>query len=296
VAHIVLLAVYLPPALQRHAWSDDLPFLASSSSELLNHALERRRPLSGIIQTIGFGLADDIAGLVVLRLVGLVGVLCLVEWLRRLLIRSGMHPVTATLVAISAGLLPSIHQMATWSTIFTSSWLHLLGGIAGDRSLRWVEKRRRQDLVAAATCMTFVLLAYPPAAMFCWVVPTVRFVLERTPPRKATRQMGGLAIVVTGAGVAGVAILRLMDLISSRGQAEQIRVLSGPGDLVDKVIWFATHPIPVAARPFDTWSPSSLNALLTAGPVLVILILGLWISGSGTALSRLTSTSLVLAC
>ncbi len=218
------------------------------------------------------------------------------DWFRRLLVRSGLPAGTALFIAVTGGLLPSFHQMPTWATIFTSSWLHLLGGIGGARYLRWADDRRRRDLVIAVVSLTVTMLSYPPAAMFCWIVPVVRFSIERPPPREAALRTLGLAATVAASTVAGASLLGIAGRLFDLQRTDHLRVVSSLDALADKAVWFVTRPVLIAARPFNTWSPSPIEAALTALPVIGIVVLALWARATGSVGRRTLSTAVIGIC
>jgi hypothetical protein len=284
VASFGVLIVYLPLVVRRYAWSDDYPFLTELDAETF---LSRGRPVSGLVQFVGFHLVQDIEGLRYLRIVGLLGVCSLVCWIASYLIRLGLAPMTSTLLALSCGFLPTFHSSAAWATSFTSAWICLAGAVATTSWVDGISNRRTGQCSGAVLLMATALLSYPPAAMFCWAVIALRLAVERPPARIACRLVVHTGLLVGSGTVLSLIVLTVIGKISPAGSTSQFRFVDSIPSAIEKVGWFLTHPVLVAARPFVTWSPSPLEAATTALPVLVVIGFGSYLATTGQMSERL---------
>ena len=158
--------VYGPLVIKRSAWSDDFPLLFDRS---MTKVLADGRPVLALANRLVLGSTESIAGLAVARLIGLAGIACVVAYLTKYLLRSGWPPLTAILTGSSIALLPRFHAYAGWASVFSFSWVMLLGAVAGQLWVESLRKRQWWKALFGFLGMTTALLAYPPAAMFCWV-------------------------------------------------------------------------------------------------------------------------------
>ena len=289
-AALVVFGVYLPSSLRRSAWSDDYPLLADTD---LSWSLSRGQPVSGIVQLIGFGSADGIDDLRFLRIFGLLGTAVLIWWIARFLITNGLSAISAALIAATAGFLPSFHFAASWATTFPASWQCLLGAISG---ILWVDAegdRQRRHQLQAVLLMTAMLLSYPPAAMFCWAVLSIRLSLIRCNTKVAIRQMVSMGVLIAISTILSLLTVGLIAQLTDIGDPNQFRFVSSGSQAVRKLVWFVSHPVVVGARPFSTLSPSALSAAVTGGPVLALIAIGIYLRAKGSISDRFILVAVV---
>ena len=291
-AALVLLVLYLPLALQRSAWSDDYPMLFTSAS---TKHLSDMRPLGGLVNTVMFGLVDDIGDLRFLRLVGVIGIAILAGLLAQVAQSWGMRPIYSALVAVSVGLLPPFHEAVGWATVYKLAWIPVLGGCAGLAFLRgWFENRRRLvTLGFLGTVITF--LFYPPAALCSWGLLGIRTAIRPTSVQRMLKESGLLAVLLAGSALVALTIALFINQILDVQTDSRVLLVSTPSEAIAKISWFVRFPIGVAARPFLVSSPTDLQAILTAGPILIAIATGLYLRQNGGTLDRLGATILLLA-
>ena len=290
VAALAVLCVYLPSVLRRSAWSDDYPILFETN---LSSGLSRGRPVSTALQILGFQAAGSIDGLRFLRILGLLGTVALVWWIARFLLVNGLQPASAALFAISTGFLPTFHFSVGWATVFLAPWQCLLAAIAG---ILWVDAEggnRFRHRMVAGFCLTFLLLSYPPSAMFCWAVLAVRLTLRRDDAPTALRQVISMGVLVTISSCLSLLTIAGLSYQIENGDPHLFRFVGSLPEFAEKLVWFVSHPVVVGARPFSTFSPSPILALVTAGPVLIVIAAGLYLSARGSTLGRLAAVALV---
>mgnify|MGYP000302957299 CR=1 FL=1 len=283
-------AVYAPLILRRSAWSDDFPLLLNSSSTKI---FSDGRPVLAVLNRLVFGSVDTIGELVVARGIGLLGIAFLLAYLTRLLLELGCSPKAAILPGVSIGLLPPFHAYAGWATAFSFPWVMLLSAFAGHRWLQALEDRRGADACFALVAMTLALLAYPPAAMFCWAPPALRLLCRPASPRSGVVDACRTGLLVALSGPISLLIARLTMALLDIQADRRFRFIDSIPDLVEKARWFATRPIGIAARPFLISSPSDLVGLFTAIPVLVFLSFGLLLRFDGSIVRRLATMAIL---
>ena len=282
--------VYAPLAARRSAWSDDFPLLFDRS---MTKVVADGRPVLAIVNSLIFGAADNIAGLAASRLIGVAGIACLVAYLTWYLLRTGWPPLIATLTGCSIGLLPPFHAYAGWASVFSFPWVMLLGAVAGQL---WVESRQekhRSKAVLGFLGMTISLLAYPPAAMFCWVPLGIRLMSRPDPPRAAVSDAGRLGLLILTAGPVSLLIARLSMVVVGVSPHSRFNFIDSLPEVADKLRWFVSRPPAIAVRPFMISSPSDAVGLLTAAPVLVLIVVGVTLRYEGSIGRRLFSLTVV---
>lgn len=287
----VLVAAYLPLAARRSAWSDDYPMVLSGFNDKL---LSEMRPVAALVYSILLHLVDDIAGLTLLRLFGVAGIIFFAGTFERLLETWGVRSTLAVPIAISVGLLPGFHQVAGWATTFHLAWLFMFGGLAGIWWLKGISEGHQATLAFGFVGMVITLLFYPPAAMFCWGLLGIRTALRPIGARAMVRDLGRLAILIGLATATAFAIAEAINQILDIPSGARLAIISTVPDAITKLVWFIKHPIPTAARPFLLSSPTDAIALVTAGPVLIITATGLFLRQQGKVLDRIAATVLLL--
>jgi len=288
---VVSTAVYLPGAVRRSAWSDDYPFLATSDFTKL---FADGRPVLGLLYEAVF--PTDIDDLAILRVIGVIGIAAVTTVLYHLLVRWDVSPLNSTLWATSVAFLPPFHFYAGWATTFAFSWILLVAALAGFFWVETTHSHHRTLRAASVIGMTLAMLSYPPAAMFCWVPLGLKILVLRIPPLQAFRAVLRLFCLVVGTGLASLLIAPIMRSIRGIPVDSRVQIITSPTEAVEKVIWFVSRPVVVAARPFDITSPEPLYALVTAGPVLGVTVIGLFLAMEGPTRSRLGTICALGTC
>jgi hypothetical protein len=229
---------------------------------------------------------ERVEALSLLRCIGVLGTAFLIGYLTHLLIRWGTSNALSVLVAVSVGLLPPFHGYVGWAATFLLPWVSLTGGIAGFAWIDGVAERRWKSSVVALLGMVVALLCYPPAAMFCWGLLGLRMVAQRVPLRRSLYEAGSLATLSVLAGLITVLTAGVVNLVKGIEAHTRVGIVSSPGEAAEKLIWFVTHPVVVAARPFQISSPGNLEALLTGGSVLIVIAIGLYLQTEGSPIVR----------
>ena len=281
-------AVYAPLALQRSAWGDDFPLL-NNPRHVIDISVDDGRPVLALVNWLILGSVETIGGLVFPRILGVVGIAFFLAYLTRLLQGLGWSPMSALLVACSSGLLPPFHEYVGWATVFSHPWVMLLGAWTG---LTWVDairSRRWPGALLSFFGFLVALLTYPPAAMFCWAALGIRLVSQSSPARRSVANLCTMGFLVATAGTASLVVGRIAMIVLNVEPAARFQIVDSFSELGQKLLWFSTHPPAVAARLFLIGSPSGLATLLTAGPVLLVIVGGLFLRYEGSPSRRLVS-------
>ena len=266
-----VVAIYVPGAIRRSAWSDDLVFLSTTDCDICYGAA---RPIEAVAIRALFHSIDS---LVLVRCIGVLGIAMLAATLAISLVRWGVPRTRATLWAIASVLLPSFHSFAGWANAFLKPWAALLGVLAG---LLWVENTEQKKHIrrlAAYIGLIIALFLYPPSAMFCWVYLGLRILVLRTQSRRAFRQLISMTCLVSlsmGTFLLISLINRYINDTSLSYRLGIINTYSGEPavyQILEKLFWFASHPIVIATRLFWISSPSAFNALVIGGPILLCI-------------------------
>ncbi len=288
-AALVPLVVYLPLVIRRYGWSDDIPhLLKQGSADVL---VANARPLLALIHRVTFA-SQDIDSLTFARLVGVIGISVFAVLTAVILRRWGLSPWFSALLGGLTVLLPAFQTFAGWAITYTYSWVACVGLLAGEF---WVASRRPVCRVLAMVGLTAGLVVYPPAALVCWSMLAVKTTLLRTPVRAAFCQAIDLAILTVGSSLLAFATAASVAHWQGVEFAQRVGLISSPAEAFSKGVWFLTHPLIVAFRPFMISSPNGLEAVCTGGVLLLATIIGLALRAPGSAADRLLWSALVLA-
>jgi hypothetical protein len=283
LSSVVVTAVYFPLVVRESAWSDDYPFLEPLHS--FEKMFQDGRPIWAM--TLQAVFPERVEALSLLRCIGVLGTAFLIGYLTHLLIKWGTSNALSVLVAVSVGLLPPFHGYVGWASTFLLPWVSLAGGIAGFAWIDGVTERRWKSSFGAMLGMVVALLCYPPAAMFCWGLLGLRMVAQRVPMRRSLYEAGSLATLSVLAGLITVLTAGVVNLAKGIEAHERVGIVSSPGEAAEKLVWFITHPVVVAARPFQISSPGNLEALLSGGSVLIVIAIGLYLRAEGSPIIRI---------
>ena len=282
LSSVVVTAVYFPLVARESAWSDDYGFLEPLHN--FEKIFQDGRPIWAV--TFQAVFPESVEALSLLRCIGVLGTAFLIGYLTHLLIKWGTSNASSVLVAVSVGLLPPFHGYVGWASTFILPWVSLAGGIAGFAWIDGVAERRWKSSFVAMLGMVATLLCYPPAAMFCWGLLGLRMVAQRVPMRRSLYEAGSLATLSVLAGLITVLIAGVVNLAKGIEAHARVGIVSSPGEAAEKLVWFVTHPVVVAARPFQISSPGNLEALLTGGSVLLVIAIGLYLRAEGSPIVR----------
>jgi hypothetical protein len=258
-------------------------------------ALGNGRPLFVIATDLLFEAAGSIAGLAFVRAFGLLGIIVLALLVQRMLARGfGAPPWFSACVAFLVAMLPAVRISAVWAQTSIHSWalvLSIFTSLLLTRASTSSELSRGQRIrryFLAATLYISAFLIYQPAAMALWSGLAAWLSFCR-PRLEAARRQFLTHLILFGVGTVialGAAYLCL--LLTDVEPSLRARPLNSLDDLAPKAWWFVTRYLATAARPFLVDSPSPIEALLTAVPILLIVTIGLWLMTAGALFERAT--------
>jgi hypothetical protein len=258
-----------------YANGDDYPFLWMAISgkpttqfgkSILDATSAEGRPLLGVLDQLGFSAAGTIENLRFVRLFAVLGVVALGMLLQWALVRAGIKPTPAALIAVLVCSLPAFGVYVAWTTSFTTPWSAALAGGASMMTLWAMDSPPGlvlDRLVGAATMMLAALLIYQPTAMFFWVFLAVALVGARFDPRRAKR----LVVWHLGLGAAclalAYAILKLsLHLLGNDAFGGSRSHLSH--DVSGKLSWFFRQPLYRSLNLFDLTPTPGFAAVVVA--------------------------------
>ena len=168
--------------------------------------------------------------------------------------------------------------------------------LAGYSSLAGVDgilDRRPRLIVAGALGQAASLLFYPPLAMFGWGFVAMRSLVCRLRLQRSLREMAAFGLLLGAVGTVTLVVGRLAYFLVSAEFVGGDRLIDSAPQAIDKIVWFITHPVAVVARPFVIASPGNLEAFATAGPVLVLVAVGLHMRQQGSVVERIGSLTVL---
>ncbi len=281
ISFLASFGVYLPGALKRSAWSDDISLLENDEFSL---SFAVGRPVYGYAYRAFF--PDTVDGLVLLRLIGVAGIATLAAIMAVCLSGWGVSKLRSILWAIATVMLPAFHSFAGWAAAFLMPWAGVLGLLSG---IMWCRNSVTKSIhwhLAAVVMMIVSFLTYPPTALCCWVYLGLRTIVLRPRPYLLAKQIFSMANLTLVSGAAFLIIAEAFRKAQTIPVSSRFEIVNSVPIAIDKVIWFVTHPVVVVARPFNIDSPTNTVALLTGGPVLLIVGIGLFMHIKGGVWER----------
>jgi hypothetical protein len=192
------------------------------------------------------------------------------------LVRSGIRPLVAALIAVFVCSMPGFELAVSWTVLFTVPWAALLAGGASLLAVAATGAPRTTSadrLVGATAALLAGLLMYQPAAMFFWVFLAVALVGARHEPGRALR-VARTHLGVFSIGLAlWYAALRLgIHSVGSDAPGASRSVLTH--DVAGTASWFVRKPLYLSLNLFDL-TPSHVFAVVVgavaAGGILLWL-------------------------
>jgi hypothetical protein len=268
-----IFGIFLPAVIVSYAFSDDYPILWMAVSGKANPYFGKTifdatasggRPLMGPLLQFAFSAAGTLDNLRFVRLIGIVGIAALALLLHWALVRSGIKPAVAALIAVLVSSMPAFQVAASWAVLFTAPYAALLGGGASVLAVSAIDSPRHliADRLAGATAMLVAsLLIYQPAAMFFWVFLAVALVgTVRDWPRalRVVRMHAGVAVI-------GLAIAFVIGKVAAHTvhyTTPNTAHSALTHDVVGKARWFFEHPLYRSVSLFDLTPSPFLAALV----------------------------------
>jgi Glucosyl transferase GtrII len=290
---LLLLAAYSPALTRQYGLSDDYPAVAKrlvGSTAERDNMLQGGRPTLAVVADLAFGRVRSVAGLRILRLVGVLGIALLACGLERALRRAGLAPAEALLAALAITTTPPFQVLAAWAVTFPYAFAAALAGRAllladGARAAgpAW---RRAAEALTAALWLLLVVTLYQPAACFFWVFAAIALMRPRATDRG--RRLLAYGAISGAAFALGYLVFRA-SLVAFRqvGTDDRSRLVS---DFGGKLRWFLLSPLTDALN-LHALLPSRALALAVA----LVLCVGLWRGADGRPARRASRLLLAAA-
>ncbi len=285
VIALTIFGVFVPALIVPYAFSDDYPVLSIADGlgsspwfgkNIVDTVAASGRPFAGLLDQLFFSTAGTIDNLRFVRLFAVVGIVALALLLHWALVRSGIKPTVAALIAVLVCSMPAFQVYGSWAVLFNVPYAALLGGGASVLAVAAVDAPRSlvlDRLQGATALLLAALLVYQPAAMFFWVFLAVALVGAVNDSGRALR------LARTHFGIAAVALALAFLVVKLAvhvvGQAapnpERNSLTHDP---IGKISWFFHGPLYWSLNLFDL-TPSRWLAALVATVAAVGILLGL---------------------
>jgi hypothetical protein len=284
----LLLAAYASALVMDFGFTDDYWLLdATRHKDYADPFLGSGRPISFLLQRVGFGLAGDVGGLRWLRAVALAGVVAVAVLLFLVLRLYGMRRLPAAFVATAIAVLPPLQVAVAWGGLFTGPIALILGALAGVLAQRAALAGGRGALrpgLGATLALLVAMLIYQPAAMACILVLALGLLLQFPGPTITLRLCLASASVLAAAGALAFGILRICVAAVDAAPARS----SLTSDVAGKLDWFVSE---AAVNAFDPFQLPGRPAVALA--VVLAVAVGLLLHAVTAPLRRLAALAAV---
>ena len=276
IAPLAALVAYFPAIVVPYGFMDDYYLLAwqrGLEGEFWKTATQFGRPLHALFLSGAFGLASDIGGLRLVRLLGLLGVMLLALFLYYVLREAGVGRWLSTGICVSVVSLASFQIYVSWAAIFEAPYVAVLAGLASLRlrSASGLEGRRahirRGEAAALLLC---ALLSYQPAAMFFWVFTAIDVLRPDQELARALRKFGESLAVAAVALFFGYVAVRIGVHFYGGAFAGRTNLVH---DFVGKARWFWNEPIVNSLGMFNLIPTASAAFAIAVVSAIGILLL-----------------------
>ena len=267
ISFFVISSSYLVGVIKESFWSDDYLFLSNLSSSFKDNVADFRPTLATLFR-LGFGILNGPTDAWILRALGFLGLVLLFATVSKGLSRrtNSALPVFAAAVGFC---LPCFQMGVHWAAGWLYTWSALLGIVAFDL---WVQATKRK--IFAVLIMTLALTTYPPFAFFFFAKIAVDNVIGNETTKTLLKQIRQ--------GVTLSALSAFASLILAAGflrffhveRAARVSVV-GIMEFPQKMYWLISRPLLSSFRPFQIDSPSPTRAIITAVPIVIVLVIGI---------------------
>jgi hypothetical protein len=282
---LTVFGIFLPVVIVPYGFSDDYPLLWMANGggpsvqfgkNIIDAGAINGRPFAGLLTSWFFSAAGTIDNLRFVRLFAVVAIVALALLLQWALVRSGIKPLLAALIAVLVASMPPFQVWASWTLLFSVPFGALAAGGASRLAVAAVDGARhlRTDrLVGAAGMLIAALLTYQPAAMFFWVFFAVALIGAADDSRRA-RRLVRTHFVVAGVALAlaYVVIKVTVHLLGTSATGAARNTLTH--DLGGKAHWFFDLPLYQALSLFNLtptrWLAILVGLVAAVGMLLLI--------------------------
>lgn len=269
---LVLGLGFLPGVFKESFWSDDYSGLREVNATAM-HTLRDARPVYAAVLKFSYAFVIHSPGEGWrLRLMGFMGLISLFLYAVNKL-PEDKHRNFLVIGLATAFCTSSFQMQVHWASAWIMTWVSLLAWVAFDS---W-NSNFRFHRALSVFLMCIALLTYPLAAVFFVSAVAVIGVLNGDASRVILeRLMKSLFLVLIGTIISTTATFLAFKLLHV--QANQRVGLVAFSEVPTKLIWFITRPIVIGLRPFQISSPDGLHALLSILPVVLLFVLGTFVT------------------
>ncbi len=264
----IILLAYAPGVFKESFWSDDYPALMDTSGSA-NHMFKDARPTAAALLSISFSPLNDPSSAWILRSFALLALLLIFLFVSKRISESKYGNLGIFSIAIAL-CLPSFQMYIHWNV----TWFCLWASLAGLYAFQFWSSQLISKKVFAVFLLTLALTTYPPAALFFLSVITVVNTLNQSKIAKYFSDVIQGLMLLTISGLISVistfSLMRIVDVSPNTRVA-----LLGLTDIPEKIVWLISRPVVVGLRPFLIDSPTPMVAMVTALPVLLIIVIGI---------------------
>jgi hypothetical protein len=281
---LTVFGIFLPVVIVPYAFSDDYPLLWMANGggpsvqfgkTIIDAGAINGRPIAGLLTQLFFGAANTIDNLRFVRLVAVIGIAAVALLLHWTLVRSGVRPVLAALIAIFVCSMPPFQVWASWTLLFSVPFGALLAGGASRLTVAALDGPRAllaDRLVAATAMLVAALLTYQPAAMFFWVFFAAALIGAATERKRSVRLVyGHFGVAAVSLAIAYVVIKVSVRILGSNATGAARNTLVH--DVGGKIHWFFQLPLYQALNLFDLTPSRRLASVVAVVAVAGILLL-----------------------
>ena len=265
---VLIFFAYAPGVLKESFWSDDYPALMDTS-DVVDHILKDARPTGAALFSASFSMLDEPAHAWILRSLALIALLLIFLFISKRVNNSRYGSIGIFSIAI-AFCLPSFQMYVHW----TSTWFFLWATLASLYAFHFWSSKLISRKIFAVFLLVIALTTYPPVALFFFSAIAVINTLNESKISKFFSDVvqGLMLLVISGL----VSILTVIVTLQFAGVSTNKRVsVITLSEIPEKIIWLLSRPLVVGLRPFMIDSPTPKIALITALPVILILIIGI---------------------
>ena len=266
---VLILLAYAPGVFRESFWSDDYPALMDTPT-VVDHILKDARPTAAALFSISYSLLDGPENAWILRSLALIALLLIFLFISNRITNSRYGNIGIFSIAI-AFCLPSFQMYIHWSITWPLLWIAL----AGLYSFHFWSSKLIIGRVIGVFLLVLALTAYPPVALFFFsAIAVINVLNESKIPKFLSDVVQGLILLIISGIVSILTVIVTMQFASISPNNRVAAILS-LSEIPEKILWLLSRPIVVGLRPFLIDSPTPKIALLTALPVLAILLFGI---------------------
>jgi len=264
----VLISAYIPGVLQRSLWSDDYTTLVAPDEAKSLH-LSDARPIYAYINIASFYFFNNEHSARFLKFFGLMGIIAIYSFLSWVLKEQDYSFKNRLIVAIAL-LVPSFQMPAHWAHAWVLSWTAFFGLLA---SYLWSRNSLHRRLVGIIL-YSVSIATYPPTAVFNFAAIVVLGSLKKESNFQIFVALRRNTVLFLASSILSFANSLWLMTVLDYPRADRLRIVT-LNEIPEKVFWLLSRPVTASLRPFMIDSPSPLVAMMTALPVLVLILLGL---------------------